>query len=242
MLDQQSLLELVVGALIAGTSSFIATNIDDVVVLMVLFSRTDHRLRDRQILIGRYLGFGIIILASLVGFLGGFLLPSWVVGLLGFFPITIGILQLRSSQLQISESPASQIDSLAFKHQQLVERSPNFTSQKPFKKLHCWLPWLSPQVLQVAMITVACGADNIGIYIPLFASCNWLELSIILSIFFVGVGLLCWVTRRFSRHRMITQRVSWLSCQFAPWIFIILGIGIFWKSEILKSLLSFIFS
>jgi cadmium resistance protein CadD (predicted permease) len=151
----------------------------------------------------------------------------------------IGILQLRSSQLQSSESTTSQIDSLVFEHQWLGERSPNLTSRKRFRKLCRWWPWRSPQVIQVVMITVACGADNIGIYIPLFASCNWLELSIILWIFFIGVGLFCWITRRFSRHHTITQWISQFGCQFIPWIFIALGLRIFWESEIPKSLFFF---
>ncbi|XGV87657.1 MAG: cadmium resistance transporter [Limnothrix sp. BL-A-16] len=239
MIDQRPLAELAISAFVAGTSSFIATNIDDVVVLMVLFGRPDRLFRDRQILIGRYLGFGLIVLASLVGFWGGLLLPPWAIGLLGFLPIGIGISQLRASQSQESESPDSQLEAFGSGDQALNGRSTNLAFRHRVKKLRQWLPWLSPQVIQVTMITLACGADNIGIYIPLFASCNWLELSIILWVFFAGVGLLCWLTRRFSRYHMITQWTSRFGHQFVPWIFIALGIGIFWESNLPQLLFSF---
>ena len=42
-------------------------------------------------------------------------------------------------------------------------------------------------ILKVASVTMANGSDNIGIYIPLFASSNSIEISIILIVFFIFV-------------------------------------------------------
>lgn len=231
MIDHRSILELVAGAIVAGTSSFIATNIDDVLVLMVLFARPDRELRDRQIILGQYLGFGAIILVSLLGFWGGLLLPKWAIGLLGFAPIAIGISQLRDRSA--AKTDPSDTHSAVDRWLQ----SPG-TNRRWGKTLRRWLPWFSPQAIQVAAITIACGADNVGIYVPLFAACNWLELGIILVVFFVGVGLLCWLARRCSRQRTIARWINQLGHQIAPWVLIILGTWILWESEILHFIIS----
>ncbi|QYO63650.1 cadmium resistance transporter [Leptolyngbya sp. 7M] len=66
-------------ALIKGITSFIATNLDDIVILTIFFSQVNANFRVRHILVGQYLGFLVIILASLPGFLGGLVLPeAWI--------------------------------------------------------------------------------------------------------------------------------------------------------------------
>jgi cadmium resistance protein CadD (predicted permease) len=113
---------------VTGTGSFVATNLDDLLVLMVLFARADRQTNDRQILLGRYLGFGAIILASLVGFWGGLFLPPWVIGLLGFGPIAIGISQLRDRKAnQSNHAFPLETQTLTDSWDQLSPRSP----QKP---------------------------------------------------------------------------------------------------------------
>jgi len=231
MIDHRSIVELATGAVVAGTSSFIATNIDDVVVLMVLFARPNRELRDRQIIIGRYLGFGAIVLTSLLGFWGGLLLPKWAIGLLGFVPIAIGISQLRDR----SSAETDQTDARSTVDRWIQTPAAQHPRGRRSKR---WIPWFSPQAIQVAAITIACGADNIGIYVPLFAACNWLELTIILTVFFVGVGLLCWLARRFSRQRAIAQWISQFGHKIAPWVLIILGVWILWESEIFHFIIS----
>lgn len=231
MVDHRSILELVAGAIAAGTSSFIATNIDDVLVLMVLFARPNRELRDRQIILGQYLGFGAIILVSLLGFWGGLFLPKWAIGLLGFGPIAIGISQLRDR----SSAETDQSDAHSAVNRWLQAPAAQYPRGGRSKS---WVPGFSPQALQVAAITIACGADNVGIYVPLFSACNWLELSIILVVFFVGVGLLCWLARRCSRQRTIARWISQFGHQIAPWVLIGLGIWILWESEILHFIIS----
>ncbi len=88
-------------AVITGITSFAATNIDDITVSMLLFSQTDARgFHPRDIVIGNYLGFTVLILACLPGLFGGLILPPPWIGLLGFIPLVVGIKQLLESRLR----------------------------------------------------------------------------------------------------------------------------------------------
>lgn len=224
----------IANAVVTGTGSFVATNLDDLLVLMVLFARADRQTQDRQILLGRYLGFGAIVLASLVGFWGGLFLPPWVIGLLGFGPIAIGISQLRDRKTNQSDHTfLPEPQTLADPWDQSPQRSPQKPNRSRFRR-RLLQRWCSPQALQVATVTIACGADNIGVYIPLFAACNGLELMVVLFTFAIGVGLLFWVARRFSRQRMVFQWIDRFGHQLAPWVLIALGVWILWESGLLN--------
>ncbi|WRH67664.1 MAG: cadmium resistance transporter [Planktothrix sp. GU0601_MAG3] len=66
-------------AISTGTAAFIATNIDDILILTLFFTQVNTLFRRRQIIIGQYLGFTLLLLASLPGFFGSFLIPpDWI--------------------------------------------------------------------------------------------------------------------------------------------------------------------
>ena len=136
-------------ALIAGITSFIATNIDDIVLLTLFFSQVNAGLRVRHIVIGQYLGFAGLILLSLPGFFGGLLIPETWIGLLGLLPIAIGILKLVRPE----------------EDEEIQTVSEEFLRSQKQSKL---TSWLSPQTYSVAAVTIANGGDNVGIYVPLF--------------------------------------------------------------------------
>src|SRR5438477_10084849 len=73
-----------VSALITGAVSFSATNIEDIVFLTIFFSQTPERWR---VVLGQYLGFTVLVLVSLIGFLGGQILPHQWLRLFVFAPI-----------------------------------------------------------------------------------------------------------------------------------------------------------
>ncbi len=72
---------------IASITSFAATNIDDIAILMLFFAQLNTTFRPKHIVIGQYLGFIALILISLPGFFGGLILPRYWIGLLGLIPI-----------------------------------------------------------------------------------------------------------------------------------------------------------
>jgi cadmium resistance transport/sequestration family protein len=71
---------------------FAATNIDDIVVLTVLFLASSRgKPRPWQIVAGQYLGFITLVVISVIAALGLTIVPDKWVGFLGLIPLGIGI-------------------------------------------------------------------------------------------------------------------------------------------------------
>lgn len=74
--------------------SYVATNADDLVVLMNFFTEStvaNSSLKVRHIFIGQYLGFIVLLGISLVGYGLSFAVPIQMLGFLGFLPIALGL-------------------------------------------------------------------------------------------------------------------------------------------------------
>lgn len=192
-------------AISTGMTAFIATNMDDLVILTLLFSQVNATFRSRHIVIGQYLGFCTLVLASLLGILGGLILPSHWLGLLGLVPITIGLNRLFNAESNSSSDEESEIE---------LSHSANFASS-----------FVSPQAYSVAAITVANGSDNIGIYMPLFANSAVTELLVIIPVFLLLVGVWCYVTYKLTCQNAIANLLTRYGNNFVP--FVLIGLGIF---------------
>ncbi len=199
----------IAAAIIAGITSFAATNIDDMVISMLFFAQVNATFRPRHIFVGKYLGFAALVAASLPGFFGGLIVPKAIIGLLGFVPIAIGIKHLVSRGNQENEVQA-------------VSGEFNRESNSPVSKL---ANLFNPQIFNVAAVTVANGGDNIGIYLPLFASSDLRSLAVILAVFLVMVGVWSYVAYRLTRQRAIANILTRYSQALVP--FILIGLGIF---------------
>lgn len=123
---------------------FASTNIDDILLLAAFFA--DPKIRARNIVIGQYLGLGILFTVSAVAAMASVLVPEGWSGLLGIVPLSLGIKSLfelckkgHDDEIKVQES------------EHRIEG-----------RFHS-------QMLAVSMITVANGGDNLGVYIPLFA-------------------------------------------------------------------------
>lgn len=77
----------------AAVAMFAGTNIDDIVVLTVLFvaSASQGRPRTWQIVAGQYLGLITLVATSVVAALGLVIVPQEWVGLLGVLPLSLGL-------------------------------------------------------------------------------------------------------------------------------------------------------
>jgi len=191
-------------AIPTGITAFIATNMDDLVILTLLFSQVNATFRSRHIVIGQYLGFCTLVLASLFGILGGLILPSHWLGLLGLVPITIGLNRLLNPETNSSSDGESEIE---------LNQASSFAS------------FVSPQAYSVAAITVANGSDNIGIYMPLFANSAVTELLVIIAVFLLLVGVWCYVTYKLTCQNAIASLLTRYGNNFVP--FVLIGLGIF---------------
>jgi cadmium resistance protein CadD (predicted permease) len=71
---------------------FIGSNIDDLIVLIVLFlGARAGKLPVSRIIAGQYLGYGILVAGSIVIALGLAAVPQRWVGLIGFVPLGLGL-------------------------------------------------------------------------------------------------------------------------------------------------------
>ena len=97
---------------ITAVAVFAGTNVDDLVVLTVLFlaSRAGGSPRGWQIWVGQYLGIGALVTISALGALGLTLVPDRWVRLLGLVPLALGgrglIRTLRSGPTEERVGPA----------------------------------------------------------------------------------------------------------------------------------------
>jgi cadmium resistance transport/sequestration family protein len=202
-------------AFTVGITAFIATNIDDIIILLLFFAQVDANFRYRHIVIGQYLGFTLLILASLPGFFGGLVVPSEWIGLLGLLPIAIGLKQLLSRQTDT---------------EQVQDVNTNFEPASPRNPIISFFSSiLSPQAYKVAAVTLANGGDNISIYIPLFAGSNLVRLGVILSVFFFMVGVWCAIAYLLTRQPMIAQVLSRYGHAIVPYVLIGLGLFIMYE-------------
>lgn len=204
----------IVPTVLTATAAFAATNIDDIILSMLFFSQVNESFRPHHIVIGKYLGFLVLILASLPGFLGGLLIPHEWIGLLGILPIAIGLKQWFSRNDEDASVQTVSNDVLPSQS----ERSG-------------WATLLPVQTYSVAAVTVANGGDNIGIYVPLFASFNWLMLIVTLTVFFVLIAVWCGIAYRLVQFPTIGRVLTRYSHAIVPIVLIGLGILILVESE-----------
>ena len=201
-----------VTTIITGITSFAATNIDDIVILMLFYAQVNVTFRKRHIVAGQYLGFTGIIIASLPGFFGGLIVPRVWIGLLGLLPIAIGMKELVSRQ----DDADAEVQTITTDFEQ------SSSSQTAVGIL---ASVLNPQTVRVAAVTVANGGDNIGIYIPLFASSNLPSLGAILSVFFLLLRVWCYVAYRLTSLPAVANVLTQYGRALVP--FVLIGLGIF---------------
>ncbi len=82
----------VIGLLIAGITVFIASNIDDTFVLILLFLTPGFL--PRHVITGQFLGIALLVSISSLASLLVLAIPIFVLGLMGIIPIIIGIKRL----------------------------------------------------------------------------------------------------------------------------------------------------
>lgn len=202
--------------IIIAISAFLATNIDDIFLLTILFSNEEYK--SWEIVLGQYFGFFVLILISLTAYWLKFVVSSHFLAILGIFPIIIGIKKLldRNHEKQ-QHLPLN-------KYENGFEKTTKIT--KSFLK-NKYDTAISP--LAIALITISNGGDNIGIYAPLFASYDLSEILITLAVFFVMVGFWCYIGKNFVSNSLFKEKIG-NSEKFLellmPMVLIFLGISI----------------
>ena len=132
------------GIVAQAAGLFAVTNIDDILLLSLFFARgAGHRGSARRITLGQYVGFAAILIIAVAAAFGATFLPESAIPYLGLLPLALGL----KSAWQ------------AWKHRD--DKSENDTPETAEG---------GPRTLEVAAVTFANGGDNIGAYVPVFAT------------------------------------------------------------------------
>ena len=129
---------------------FVSTNIDDIFLLTAFFA--DPRFRSRSVVAGQYAGIAALVIASALAALLALAFPDGWVALLGIVPLYLGFQKLLALRQAASGDEGGSDECHIASQEQAGERG------------------VLSQVLAVASVTVANGGDNLGAYIPLFAT------------------------------------------------------------------------
>lgn len=190
-----------------GVSAFVATNIDDIFVLMMFFS-SSMAFPVRQIVLGQYIGIGLLIAISALGSLISLVVPPYIIGLLGIVPIAIGTRRLV--QIIIKGDKTSVPPSM-----DAAKESNNKKRNKQF------LPFLA-----VAAVTFSNGGDNIGVYTPMFAQYNSVsQVTTLIVVFMLMTAVWCIAAYYLVNHPLVASRIRRIGHIVMP--FVLIGLGIY---------------
>ncbi|MEH2380262.1 MAG: cadmium resistance transporter [Nostoc sp.] len=207
-----------ISTLIIGISAAFATTFDDNLYLTAFFGKVNRSFRPKHIVIGEFLGFTALVFASLPGFFGGLIIPTTWIGLLGLLPVAIGISNLISREQQEETVQAVSVDLTS-------------PTQSGRQKKSLLATIRDPQTHRVSAVTVANGGNNIGIYVPLFASSNLPSLGVILCVCYLTVGVWCLLSYYLTRNPLMAPVLTRYGRKIFPFVLIYLGLSILIKSE-----------
>ena len=184
---------------LTAITSFISTNIDDIFLLMLFFVQAESAKSKRCVVIGQYLGMGILTAVSLLGSAALQVIPTEYIRFLGVIPIVLGIkewIKYRKGE-EAEETDAPQIKNSAMQ-----------------------------QILSITLICIANGADNIGVYVPLFAGYSQKQMLLAVIVFACMTALLCFLGQKFASLPMLQAGIQKYKHILVPILFVALGIYI----------------
>ncbi|MEU7959911.1 MULTISPECIES: cadmium resistance transporter [Micromonospora] len=190
------------GDVSGAAAVFAATNLDDIVVLTVLFvaARGTGRPRPWQIVTGQYLGIATLVAAALVVAAGLLVVPDPWTGLLGLLPVALGVRALLART--DDDSPPAVVGGL----------------------------------LGVAGVTVANGADNIAVYVPVFRALDPATGLVYLLVFALLVAVWCGAAALLGGHPRVVHLVGRAGHWLVPVVFVAIGLVILVGSGVLGRL------
>ncbi|GAB3199154.1 cadmium resistance transporter [Nocardioides hungaricus] len=176
---------------------FLVTNIDDIIVLSLFFARgAGQRGTTTKIVVGQYLGFGAILLASVaVTFGAGLFLPDDAIPYFGLIPLALGLW----AAWQVWRNGDDDDDSVA---------------DRPIS------------ALTVAAVTFANGGDNIGVYVPVFLTVGTAAVVAYCVVFLALVLVLVLAAKFVATRKPIAEVLERWEHVLFPLVLILLGLVI----------------
>jgi|TARA_B100001146_G_scaffold224943_2_gene245154 cadmium resistance protein CadD (predicted permease) len=176
---------------------FIATNIDDIIVLSLFFARGAGRSgTTAKIIAGQYLGFGAILATAVIVALGArSFLPESFIPYFGLIPLALGLRAAWQSWRGKDDDDDEQV------------------TGKPIS------------VMTVAAVTFANGGDNIGVYVPIFVTVGAVGIIAYSGVFLLLVAGLVLVARYVATRKPIAATLERWEHVLFP--LVLIGLGIF---------------
>jgi cadmium resistance protein CadD (predicted permease) len=196
-----------VRTVVTATAVFAGTNVDDIIVLTLLFlsARASGKPKLWQIWTGQYAGIAVLVVASAVAALGLTIVPEEWVGLLGLVPAALGLRGLVTAirARGHDEAPPSVVAS---------------------------------GLVPVVGVTIASGADNISAYTPMFRSIGVTDSLITAAVFAVLTAVWCLAGSWLGSHRNVIAVVQHYGHWIVPGVFFIIGTVILIESGVIARL------
>ena len=189
---------MILSSIAQAVGLFIATNIDDIIILSLFFGRGQGQPgTTRRILLGQYLGFLGILGAAVLAALGAqALLPDQVLPYFGLIPLGLGLWATWQAwrNHDDDDDDAAQLEG---------------------KRVSVWT---------VAAVTFANGGDNIGVYVPVFVSVSWSTILAYCIVFLLLVAVLVFVARWITSRKPIAEALErWEHILFPA---VLIGLGV----------------
>jgi cadmium resistance protein CadD (predicted permease) len=178
---------------------FVSTNVDDILLIAMLFA--DPALTPRSVIIGQFLGIGALIGVSAIAGMAAIAVPEEFVALLGAVPLGLGLHKLW--RLTRTEAAADSDES------RRSARSHGTRSQ----------------VASVALVTIANGGDNLSVYVPLFAR-DPSVIALYSLVFVVLTGVWCLAGYAVVNQPVIGERIARYGHIALPLVLVGLGVWI----------------
>jgi cadmium resistance protein CadD (predicted permease) len=186
------------GIVAEAAGLFAITNVDDLVVLALFFARGAGQPGcARRVVAGQYLGFTAILAAAVAAAVGAAFLPGSAIPYLGLLPLALG---LRAA----------------------------------------WRAWRDhrrgggggrggetrggPKTLEVATVTIGNGGDNIGVYVPVFATAGAGGMTVYVVVFLILAGVWCAAGRYLATRPVIARALSRWGHILLPLVLIAIGL------------------
>ena len=186
-----------VSGLLGAVGLFIATNIDDIIVLSLFFARGAGQAGTTlRILAGQYLGFAGILAAAVLVTLGAdAFLPTEAIPYFGLIPLALGLWAAWQAWRGDDDDDDAKVNGK------------------------------NVSALVVAAVTFANGGDNIGIYVPVFLNVDTATVIIYCVVFLILVAGLVLLAKFVATRPPIAEVLErWEGVLFP---IVLIGLGIF---------------
>jgi len=164
--------------IIIAVITYLATSIDEIPMLFMLYTKTSNRGKGKTITAFYFIGTFLLVGLGFLGAYGLVQIPvKWAVGLIGLVPLGMGIKMF--------------IDGDDDEEKAMVSAG---------KRRTLWA--------QVLTITFTLGADDLGVYIPLFTTISGWEIIQMLIVYAFGTAILCMISYRLTKIERLKEFIE----------------------------------